>query len=92
MLWDCPNYPPEVKIRNFRNEYADQSFVFGVFDSCRTIISTVEADLVKGAKKVEKEDIKKVNSNLILIFCSEPTRPVLVNDKVTAALFKYISK
>ena len=90
VLNDCTNYPFEIKLRDFRHEHCINSFVFGVFDGCRTIQSNNPADLVKGGRSEVKRIYEENESNLILIFSSEPTLPTAVKDKTSAALFEYL--
>ena len=49
VLYDTHDYELERKLRDFRHEHSLNSFVFAVFDCCRTILSTSSSDL-KGVK------------------------------------------
>jgi len=95
-LSDCADYPLELKIAKFTNENAQNSFILSVIDACRKVDDILEPDeLIKGESDFNYAyygDYKSGDSNSVMVFSCEPTRPTLVKDRVTHALFEFLMK
>ena len=69
-----------------------------MFDTCRVAkeypSDSFGAMYLHGSLHIEDvyEDYKPKDSNLVLIFSSEPTNVTYVNDKCTNALIEYLKK
>ena len=91
MLADQHYYPLEVRIRNFKNEYCENSFVWGVFDTCRGADAS-EEEKVRMRGEPEFLEFRQKQSNMILTFSCEPTKPTFNADRATHAIFEWITK
>ena len=96
-LDDCV-YPLELKIRQFKNDNPSNTYNIGVFDTCRW--ATDDSSHIVGAMRLnggipyenDFKDFTPKDSNLILVFSSEPTNTTSDNGKATPALVEFLMK
>jgi len=84
-IHDDEEYPLEKQMRDFKNENAENAFVFAVVDTCRSVPGIKKSEEVRGEFDSDKAGI------FAFLFSSEPTKATS-SAGVTMAAFEYLAK
>ncbi len=88
-LHDCDNFALEIVIRNFKNRYSKNAYAWQIFDSCRSSAAPI-SERVKAGEQQEFQEVQQGDSNMVIVFSSEPTKTTSTADRVTHALFEWL--
>ncbi len=81
----------ETKIRNFKNEHSKNAYAWAIFDSCRNVSPDANVtDIVQGEEHQEFQEVHQGDSNMVIVYSSEPTKYTLTRHRITHALFEWI--